>query len=366
MNVVGDFLTPPPIGAPVPWFTAGTDVAPRFQFHTVAGRWIVLAFLGSVRAPQSKAFLDQVRARRDLFDDRKASFFGVGVDSAEEDQLVTSLPGVRFFRDFDGAVSRAFGAARDADNTYRPFVLLLDRALRVSDAAPVTQGAQILDRLGARLGPDADPPITEHPPVLIAPRIFEPDLCKRLIVFYRSATPTPSGFMREVDGRTIPVLDPAFKSRNDATIEDESLRLTTQACVRERLIPMVERAFGWRATRMERYIVARYAADEEGHFNPHRDNTTRGTAHRKFAVTINLNAEDYEGGDLRFPEFGQRTYRAPTGGAIVFGCSLLHEATRVTRGERFAFLPFLYDEAGAKLREANARFVDNSASEYRA
>ena len=65
-------------------------------------------------------------------------------------------------------------------------------------------------------------------------------------------------------------------------------------------------------------------------------------------MTINLNADDYEGGDLRFPEYGPRTYRAPTGGAIVFSCSLLHEATPVTKGRRFAFLPFLYDEDGAQ------------------
>lgn len=366
MSAGGDFPSPLPIGAPVPWFAAPTDVNPRYQFHTAAGRWILLAFLGSLRAPQVATFVNTLRARRTLFDDRAASFFGVGVDPAEESLLVTELPGLRYFRDYDRNVSRAFGAARDGDTAYRPFVLLLDRTLRVTDIAPIAQGCDIFDRLAARLGADADPPITDHPPVLIAPRIFEPELCARLIAYFHNATPQPSGFMREVDGRTVAVLDHSFKSRNDATIDDEALRLETQARVRERLIPMVERAFGWRATRMERYIVARYAADEDGHFNPHRDNTTRGTAHRKFAVTINLNAEGYDGGDLRFPEFGQRTFRAPTGGAVVFGCSLLHEATRVTRGERFAFLPFLYDEAGAKLREANAAFVDNNASEYRA
>jgi hypothetical protein len=48
-------------------------------------------------------------------------------------------------------------------------------------------------------------------------------------------------------------------------------------------------------------------------------------------VTINLNAEEYDGGDLRLPEFGRQAYRAPTGGAVVFSCSLLHEALPVTR-----------------------------------
>jgi predicted 2-oxoglutarate/Fe(II)-dependent dioxygenase YbiX len=110
-------------------------------------------------------------------------------------------------------------------------------------------------------------------------------------------------------------------------------------------------------------MVACYEASA-GHFKPHRDNTTKGTAHRRFAVTINLNAGEYEGGDLRFPEFGNRTYRAPTGGAIVFSCSLLHEATPVTAGRRYAFLPFLYDEQAARVREANNAHLGEGLAAY--
>ena len=120
----------------------------------------------------------------------------------------------------------------------------------------------------------------------------------------------------------------------------------------ERLGPAMARAFLWRPSRIERYIVAHYGAEDGGFFARHRDNTTPATAHRRFAVTINLN-DAFEGGELRFPEFGPRTYRPPLGGATVFNCSLLHEATPVTRGERYATLPFLYDEEGAKIRAAN-------------
>ena len=81
-------------------------------------------------------------------------------------------------------------------------------------------------------------------------------------------------------------------------------------------------------------------------------------------MTINLNAEEYEGGELRFPEFGTRTYKPPTGGAVVFSCSLQHEALAVMRGTRFAFLPFLYDEAAAQLREQNNRYLDEALSAY--
>jgi predicted 2-oxoglutarate/Fe(II)-dependent dioxygenase YbiX len=74
-------------------------------------------------------------------------------------------------------------------------------------------------------------------------------------------------------------------------------------------------------------------------------------------VTINLNTGEYEGGELCFPEYGSHTYVAPAGGAVVFSCSLLHEARPVTKGVRYASLPFLYDEDAAKVRAENLRFL---------
>jgi predicted 2-oxoglutarate/Fe(II)-dependent dioxygenase YbiX len=116
---------------------------------------------------------------------------------------------------------------------------------------------------------------------------------------------------------------------------------------------------------MERYIVCCYAAEDQAHFRAHRDNTTKGTAHRRFAVSINLNAE-FEGGELHFPEYGRRGFKPPPGGAVVFSCSLLHAVTPVTKGNRYAFLPFLYDDAAAKIREANNAFLGEGVEAYRA
>jgi predicted 2-oxoglutarate/Fe(II)-dependent dioxygenase YbiX len=126
-----------------------------------------------------------------------------------------------------------------------------------------------------------------------------------------------------------------------------------------RIVPEIRKAFQFDTTRMERFMVARYSSAQGGYFRAHRDNLSKGTQHRRFAVTINLNAEEYAGGDLMFPEYNRDTFRAPTGGAIVFSCSLMHEALPVTAGDRYAFLPFLYDEPSARLREKNARFLSD-------
>jgi hypothetical protein len=37
----------------------------------------------------------------------------------------------------------------------------------------------------------------------------------------------------------------------------------------------------------------------------------------------------------------------------------------VTRGKRYAFLPFLYDDAAAKIREANNKFLGEGVGAYR-
>ena len=152
------------------------------------------------------------------------------------------------------------------------------------------------------------------------------------------------------------------KSRRDCLLEDETLREACRQRIHQRLVPQIERAFQFKVSRMERYLIGCYDAEEEGHFRPHRDNTTKGTAHRRFAVSLFLNSGEYEDGWLRFPEFGAALYSTPPGGAVVFACSLLHEALPVSRGRRFMFLPFLYDEAAKQIREANLGYLEDGAA----
>ena len=73
---------------------------------------------------------------------------------------------------------------------------------------------------------------------------------------------------------------------------------------------------------------------------------------------------DFEGGDLIFAEFGRKRYRTPFGGAVVFSCGALHEVMPVTRGRRYAFLAFLYNEADAARREANNAGLHHGEAQY--
>ena len=111
------------------------------------------------------------------------------------------------------------------------------------------------------------------------------------------------------------------------------------------------RRHNFRVTRAETLRLGCYDAADGGRFVRHRDDTTPYTAHRRFAMSLNLNTGDYEGGYLRFSEYGPQLYEPAAGAALVFSCSLLHEATRVVSGRRFVLLGFFYGEAEQALRE---------------
>jgi predicted 2-oxoglutarate/Fe(II)-dependent dioxygenase YbiX/peroxiredoxin len=342
------------VGEFAPWFSAPSPNNPTFHFNTLAGRYVLLAFLPPPGAARDRA-MAAFDAHAGLFDDVKLTCFMVLRDAESIAAARNRDRGLRWFFDAEGEVSRLYGALAP-DGSEAPFWLLLDPFLRVMESAPAGEEAHIFKTIQGLPPVEDYAGVPLYAPVMITPRIFEPEMCKRLIAYYEADGGAPSGVMRDVDGKTIGILSDR-KRRRDVTIADEDLRRDLLVRLRLRLLPEIKRVFQFEATRLERYLIAAYDAVDGGFFRPHRDNGSLATAHRKFAVSINLNAEAFEGGDLRFPEFGPRTYRPPTGGAAVFCCTLQHEATPVTRGRRYAFLPFLYDEAGARVRDANLQFL---------
>ena len=75
----------PSPGDPVPHFAACTGGHPAFRFDTVAGRYVVLSFLGTLRNPAMRSAVHHIVERhRGWFDDRRACFFGVSVDPVDE------------------------------------------------------------------------------------------------------------------------------------------------------------------------------------------------------------------------------------------------------------------------------------------
>ena len=352
-------------GDPAPWFHQRSFANPNFAFDTVAGRYLVLCLFGSASNELAKAALAAAKARADFFDDAPASFFGVSADPADETEkrIADRYPGYRFFLDFDRKISSLYGAS-DETSVYQPRWVVIDPTLRIIRDIPFQQDRSDIATLNALI--DALPPpaqfagISLQAPVIFLQNVFEPDLCRLLVAQFDADGGEESGFMRDVGGKTVGIYDHGHKSRKDFYIGDEKLTRAVQQRIVRRIVPEIKKIHQFDVTRMERYVVARYAAEDGGHFRAHRDNTTRATAHRRFAVSINLN-EDYEGGEISFPEYGPRSLKPPAGGAVIFSCSLLHQVSKMTRGARYAFLPFLYDDAAAKIRQENRQFLAESA-----
>ena len=328
------------LGELAPFFMAPAPSNPGFVFDTAAGRFVLLLFLP--KDPQaSVTALKTLATHQHLFDDAKLSAFVILRDRNAV-KGATDKTGLRWLFDDSGKITERYGPD--------PHWLLLDPTLRAIGAAAIDSPDglfEMIQRLPAPGGHAGTPLVA---PVLTASRIFEPELCQALIDLHVADGGYFTGVMRDAGDRTVMVMD-ELKKRRDVLIQDPELVAAITERLERRLYPYIKQALGFSVTRIERFLVSCYDADDGGVFHPHRDNTTQGTAYRKFACSLNLNA-DFEGGDLRFAEFGPATYRPPPGGAVVFACGLMHEALKVTKGRRYAFLPFFYDEAGAEVLAA--------------
>lgn len=362
-------------GDPAPLFVQRSSVGPQYRFHLAAGRYIVLCFFGSASDRQSRDAVDAALKHSAFFNDRRGAFWGVSVDPEDESKgrVKNQLPGYRFIWDLDGQVSRLYGSiqmdqgAANTNVAIRRFWMVLDPTLRVMKTIPfAAEGKDVAELLAYT---DSLPPPNSfagfevHPPILILPNVFEAALCQKLIEIYEADGGRETGSMKDIDGKTVEVHDHRHKRRKDAIVTDPEMINVIHTRVRRRLIPEIAKVHQFAVTKIERNLIACYDSADEGHFGPHRDNTTKGTAHRRFAVSVNLN-DGFEGGELSFPEYASPGIKLPVGCAAVFSCSLLHTVSKVTQGRRYAFLPFLYDDAAAVIREQNRGYRDEKNSAF--
>ncbi|MBF2072612.1 MAG: 2OG-Fe(II) oxygenase [Synechococcales cyanobacterium C42_A2020_086] len=360
------------VGDPVPWFTLPSTSSPAFHFDTVGGYYIVLFFFGSSKYYKAAIPLQGFCHQQAQFSALQIPFFGISIDS-DDVALAEQVEQPTFFKfmwDFDGEVSTRYGVCQIIEDAvvYQPVTLVLDPNLRVLNIFPVTDPAEHVPQVMSFL--DTLPDLGSHhlaerqAPVLLIPRVFEPEFCQHLVQLFEADGGEDSGFMREQDGRTVCITDYGFKKRRDLNLAegDPAILQEINELVLQRVKPEIEKAFQFSITRFERHIVACYEGKDGGFFNRHRDNTTKGTAHRRFAMTINLNTGDYEGGYLWFPEYGKQLFRPEVGEAVIFSCSLLHEVTPVTSGRRFALLSFFYNDEDAKLRDRNRKYLAVSSN----
>ena len=244
--------------------------------------------------------------------------------------------GVPWLIDARGDLARAVGVTGPA----AVVVGSGGRLVAVMPAPRLQDAALVLERLHAAVTPGT---VQFQAPVLLVERVLEPRLCARLIEHWQRGEERADGVASAAGAASVHA---DVKRRRDVPVDDAALFSAVREALVRRVLPAILQAFQTRIVQFELPRVGCYDAETGGWFRRHRDNTTPFTAHRQFAISLNLNSpEDYDGGQVRFPEFGCQRYQPNAGAALVFSCSLLHEAVPVARGCRFGLFTFLHDES---------------------
>ncbi|MFT8655625.1 MAG: 2OG-Fe(II) oxygenase [Acetobacter papayae] len=177
-------------------------------------------------------------------------------------------------------------------------------------------------------------------PALFSPLLLGKDFCNLLIEKFENS-PHSAGTIASIgpDGSPILRMDDKKKHRSDFLLPASSkLAEVLTSLLAARCVPEIRKAFQFEPESIDRILIARY--DETGgYFRRHRDNNAPQTEFRKFALSVNLN-DDFEGGELFFPEYNDKLYKAEAGSGIIFSASALHEASPVKRGRRYCLLTF--------------------------
>jgi peroxiredoxin len=312
------------------------------QADSVAGNPLVIIF--------SPKFSASVRRALAAFDANRENFKAVGarlfvVTPAAATAAADPVRAFTVLLDTDGKVFRDFGAARyDMPTT---FVLRPNHHVTaILDGSPEHQmqdALSVVNRLAeARQSIEMGP----HPPVLMIPDVLSKDDCQHLVRVFetRGQTFIDPGQGMNYLGTDYKMRIPEHmrEDRIDHWIFDEDTMAFLQRRL-QRVWPEIRKAFQYNVTKQEALRIGCYQGSRRGHLHGHRDDVAP-TTYRRFAMSINLNLEEFEGGELRFPEFGDQRYRPENGTAIIFSSSLLHEALHVTAGRRLVLLAFLFGE----------------------
>jgi peroxiredoxin len=205
----------------------------------------------------------------------------------------------RLWSDPDLRVSRLFGARRPTAGNAAPTSCLLDARLRLAGLYRGELAAQLgALAAGAAALLDAPPArvVTAQAPVLLVPGVLDATELAR-------AAACPDG---------------------DRALPDELAQQIDRA-LGQTLLPEVCRVFGADGVRRAPWVVA--APDAPG-------------PEPGWTVIIELD-DDYDGGELAFPEYGPALYRPPAGGALVCSTALLRRARPITRGAHRALTTVL-------------------------
>ena len=224
----------------------------------------------------------------------------------------------------------------------RQRVIVLDANQRVAgsfDSRPLIAAAEQIASLANAVSSRGDAGLVVRAPaapVLVLPRVFEAEFCAQVMRLWHKGDHKDSG----VSSRYGNVGMQDLKRTEDYMVTEPMMQKAISDRIAYRIGPELVKVFAYdREFTFDAHVVLSYSAEGQHFFAAHRDNGAPTTADRSFAVSLNLN-DDFEGGELVFPEYSSLKVSPRAGAAAVFSCSVLHAALPVTRGRRFVLTTF--------------------------
>ena len=266
----------------------------------IAGNPIVIIFCPTF----SEAVVDALKeliAAQPSFSAAGARLFAIAID----DPKAAGQPNIPFpvLLDRDGTIVGAFGA--DGREIPTTVVLRPNRHVMAILTSPASgQATEALAHV-ERLAMERQTVLmTHHPPVLIVPDVLSAQDCRDLVAIFetRGRTFIPPGPGIDYIGTDYKMRIPEHgrADRIDHWIVDKSTETLLHRRIEQRLLPEIAKAFQYRITRWERLRIGCYQGERGGRLHGHRDNV-EPTPYRRFAISINLNLEQFRAASCAFP-----------------------------------------------------------------
>ena len=138
--------------------------------------------------------------------------------------------------------------------------------------------------------------LTAQAPVLFVPDVLDAETCLALVDYWHAGEKRADKVTSDSVGGERS--DATIKKRQDVILLDEDLIALVKKRISERVVPELIKAFHFRAASLELLRIGCYDSAERGRFVRHRDNTDPYSAHRRFAMSLNLNDDAFEGGQV--------------------------------------------------------------------
>ncbi|MEM7225464.1 MAG: 2OG-Fe(II) oxygenase [Pseudomonadota bacterium] len=320
-----------------------------FYFELTGGPAVVMVYR-SIIQPGAEAALRGLVSQTGALRDKGVEIFVVSGDDVATNRTTAQRLNIEvpLFSDLESTLlpillaprPPRFPETRPASVTLATY--LLDPNQRVLGVVAEGVPEQHAVRAGEMLAAEPAPQVAEHTLVQVAPvltlsNVFDPAFCTELIDAWRQDNQEGG-----VSDGARNLRDESKKRNREHVVLDQDLGRRIKQTLAQRIGPELSKVFHFNQPyRFEGFTVLSYRDDRQDFFGIHRD-SVRQVRFRRFAVSLNLN-DDFEGGELSFPEFGPHLYRPEAGAAVVFSCNLLHEALPVTRGQRWVLTTFFCD-----------------------